>query len=149
MALQNDRRAFFTLLAASLTAAWAGLPAKAQSAEPAAIVRQIFEAYRADKIPNPPWSPAMSARMRRTELGADPILDAQDIDVKQYTVREISRRPDASEIEVRFVSFGRNMRSIFDFRLVDGKWVIGNYRILAGLDRPTDLRRDLKLPPLK
>ena len=127
-----------------------GRPARAASGpEPGAIVRQIFEAFRADKEPNPPWSPAIRARMKRSRMEADPILDAQDIDVKQFTVREISRKGDAAAVEVRFLSFGRNMRSVFDFRIVDGKWVIGNYRILAGTERPSDFRQSLGLPALR
>lgn len=121
----------------------------AQTEEPTALVRKIFEAYRADDIPVPPWSPAVRARMRNANLGADPILDAQDVDVKQFTLREISRTADAAAVEARFVSFGRSMHSIFDFRLVDGRWVIGNYRILSGAESPTDLRRALKMSPLK
>lgn len=138
----------------SLLAAIAFVPlscpgAFAQAEEPIAIVRKIFEAYRADKNPDPPWSPAVRARMRRADLGADPILDAQDTHVKQFTVREVSRNADAVAVEARFVSFSRSMHSIFDFRLVDGRWVIGNYRILSSAESPTDLRRALKMPPLK
>lgn len=120
-----------------------------QGPEPAAIVRQIFETYRADKIPSVPWSPAVRARMRSADLGADPILQAQDIEVKQFTVRQISRAHDRASVEVRFLSFDRNMRSIFDFRAVDGRWTIANYRILAGTEFPSDFRKSLKLPPLK
>ncbi len=138
----------------SVLAALAALPlisavAVAQAAEPAAIVREIFEAYRADKNPNPPWSPAVRARLSRADLGADPILDAQDIDVQRFTVREVSRDAEAAAVEARFVSFGRSMHSIFDFRVVNGRWVIGNYRILSGVEFPSDLRRTLKMPPLK
>ena len=149
MALQNDRRGFLTLLAAALTAAWAGQPAKAQSPEPAAIVRQIFEDYRADRIPKPPWSPAVAARLRRADLGADPILSAQDFEIKSFNVREISRAGDAAAVEVRFVNLGQSKHSVFDFRVVDGKWMIANYRFLSGNAFTSDLRRELKLPPLK
>jgi hypothetical protein len=121
----------------------------AQAGEPAGIVTKIFEAYLAGKIPDPPWSPAVRARMRRADLGADPILDAQDIDVKQFTLGEFRRTGDAAAVEVRFESFGRSMHSVFDFRFVDGRWVIANYQILSGAETPTDLRRALKMAPLK
>ena len=146
MKIELDRRWVLTALASAPLFCTSAL---AQTEEPVAIVRRIFEAYRADKIPDPPWSPAVRARMRRADLGADPILDAQDTDVKQFTLREISRSGDAAAVEARFVSFGRSMHSIFDFRLVDGRWVIGNYRILSGAESPSDLRRALKMPPLK
>jgi len=117
--------------------------------EPAAIVRQIFETYRADKIPKPPWSPAMAARLRRADLGADPILSAQDFDIKSFNVGQISRTSDAAAVEVRFVNLGQSKHSVFDFRIVDGKWVIANYRFLSANAPISDLRRELKLPPLK
>lgn len=140
-----NRRAF---LLAALTTPVLG-SAQAQSAEPAAIVRQIFETYSKDGIPRVPWSPAVAARMKRQDISADPILSAQDIDVKGFAVREVSRAADRAVVEVNFTSFNRKMRSQFDFRLVDGRWVIGNYRILSGVEfAPTDFRRELKMPPL-
>jgi hypothetical protein len=134
--------AFIGMMAASQAA-------QAQSGDPVAMVRQIFETYSKDGIPRVPWSPAVAARMRTADISADPILSAQDTDVKGYTVREVSRGADRAVVEANFTSFDRKMRSQFDFRLVDGKWVIGNYRILAGVEfAPTDFRRSLKMPPL-
>lgn len=179
MGLQNDRRMFLGLLAGALALPFpaaaqmrdlvqggrsgassgnsggaslgggAPAPQGATGPEPAAIVRQIFDSYRAGTEPSPPWSPAIRTRMRRTRIEADPILDAQDIEVKQFTVHQISRDHDRASVEVRFLSFGRNMRSVFDFRTVDGRWVIGNYRILAGSSSTSDIRQSLGLPPLK
>lgn len=141
-----SRRAFF-LGAPAL--AIAGPPAVlAQAGDPLAIVTGIFRQYQADKVPSVPWSPAMRNAMRRAEMGADPILNAQDIDVRSFNVRQISRSGDRAEIEARFLSFGRNMVSRFDFRLVDGNWTIANYRTLAGAKFRQDLRKTLQLPPL-
>ena len=139
------RRAFtLALLSAPLAAA-----ALAQSSDPSAIVRQIFETYAKDGIPRVPWSPAVAARMKRADITADPILQAQDTDVKGFAVKEVSRGTDRAVIEVNFTSFDRKMRSQFDFRLVDGKWAIANYRILAGVEFvPSDFRKSLKMPPL-
>lgn len=140
-----NRRLFVQgLLLAAFTGA-----AQAQADEPAAIVRRIFETYAKDGNPRIPWSPAVAARMKKANIEADPILSAQDTDVKGFTVREVSRGADRAVVEANFTSFNRKMRSQFDFRLVDGKWVIGNYRILAGVEfTPTDFRRSLKMPPL-
>lgn len=141
-----DRRTFF--LSAFATAALAH-SALAQTGDPVAMVRQIFETYAKGNQPRVPYSPAVQARMRASAQEADEILSAQDIDVKGFTVREVSRGADRAIVEANFVSFDRKMRSQFDFRVVDGKWVIGNYRILAGVEfAPTDLRRSLKMPPL-
>ncbi len=140
-----NRRLFVQgLLLAAFTGA-----AQAQADEPVAIVQRIFETYAKDGIPRVPWSPAVAARIKRERLEADPILEAQDTDVKGFAVREVSRGADRAVVEANFTSFNRKMRSQFDFRLVDGKWVIGNYRILAGVEfTPTDFRRSLKMPPL-
>ncbi len=120
----------------------------AQSSDPVAIVQGIFRQYQADKVPSVPWSPAVRGAMRRNGMEADPILNAQDIDVRSFNVRQISRGSDRAEIEARFVSFGRNMVGRFDFRLVDGQWTVANYRALAGAETGQDLRRALKLPRL-
>jgi hypothetical protein len=139
------RRAFLTTLAAVA----AGRSALAQPADPVGIVRGIFEAYRKNGNPRVPYSPAVQARMKRRPPEADPILDAQDTDVTEYTLRETSRGADRSVVDVRFVSFGRRIHAQFDFRLVDGKWVVANYRILSGTEGgPSDLRRSLGMPPL-
>lgn len=137
------------LLAAFIVMVAAPQAAQAQSGDPVAMVRQIFETYSKDGIPRVPWSPAIAARMRTADISADPILNAQDTDVKGFTVREVSRGADRAVVEANFTSFDRKMRSQFDFRVVDGKWLIANYRILAGVEfAPHDLRKTLKLAPL-
>lgn len=128
----------------------AGLaPAAAQSGDPAAIVRAIFTAYEKDAIPKPPYTPAVVARMKRKEIDADIILDAQDIDVKNVQVALLSRDGDKAVVDAKFDSFNRKMHVRFDLRVVDGKWMIANLRRLAGgEDVPFDLREWLRLPPL-
>lgn len=123
--------------------------ARAQSGDPVAIARQIFETYSKGNQPRVPYTPAVQARLKASRQEADEILSAQDIDVKGFTIREVSRGPDRAVVEANFVSFDRKMRSQFDFRVVDGAWRIANYRILAGVEfAPTDLRRSLKMAPL-
>jgi hypothetical protein len=137
------------LLAAFIGMMAAAQTAQAQSGDPVAMVRQIFETYSKGNQPRVPYTPAVQARLRASAQEADEILSAQDIDVKGFTVREVSRGPDRAVVEANFVSFDRKMRSQFDFRVVDGKWLIANYRILAGVEfAPHDLRKTLKLAPL-
>lgn len=174
MGLYKDRRMFLGLMAGALALP---LPAAAQmrdlvqggrsgsssnslggarpaarpasGPEPAAIVRQIFETYQRNGIPRVPYTPAMQKRLRAGPNEADEILSAQDTDVRSFNVREISRGADRAVVEVIFLSFGRKMCSQFDFRVVDGQWMVANYRILAGVEFPPhDLRKRLKLPPL-
>lgn len=147
MSFVLGRRAL--MMALMLSPLSAGTPF-AQSPEPVAIVRQIFETYSKDGIPRVPWSPAVAARLKKADITADPILEAQDSDVKGFVVKEVSRGADRALIEVNFNSFDRKMRSQFDFRVVDGKWMVANYRILAGVEfTPHDLRKTLKMPPLQ
>ena len=138
------------LLLAMLSLSALPQAASAQTGDPVAMVRVIFETYAKDGNPRVPWSPAVAARMKRADITADPILSAQDTDVKGFVVKEVSRGADRAVVEVSFTSFDRKMRSQFDFRLVEGKWMVGNYRILAGVEFvPTDFRKSLKLPPLQ
>lgn len=136
LALQAARGLAVVFMVFAGLLSWLAGPSHAQSGDPLAIVRGIFRSYQANRIPSVPWSPAVSNAMRRAELGADPILDAQDTDVRSFSLRQVARGPGHAEIEARFLSFGRNMVSRFDFRLVDGRWTVANYRILAGTEFP-------------
>lgn len=141
-----DRRAFIAGI--MLIPIFASGISYGQSQDPAAVVQAIFRQYQADKVPVIPWSPAVRNAMRKTRIEADPILNAQDIDVKSYSVRQIAHKQGRAEIEARFLSFGRNMVSRFDFRTINGSWVIANYRILSGTEFASDFRNTLKLQPL-
>ncbi len=141
-----DRRRLLALFAAFPFAPTQA--ARAQSGDPAAIVRAIFAEYAADREPKPPYSPAIAGRMRRKEMSADVLLDAQDIDVKNAVITPVSQEGEKAVIDSRFDSFGRKMHLRFDFRVVDGKWMIANVRRLAGGTDPFDMRVWLKLPPL-
>jgi hypothetical protein len=118
--------------------------APAPQGDPVAMVRAIMAAYAADKPPAPPYSPAVANRLKTAQLDADFILDAQDVEVKNVTVTGLSAGADRAEVEARFLSFDRPRQVKFDFRVVDGRWMIANVRDQAGFD----LRRTLKLPPL-
>ncbi len=124
--------------------------AYAQAGDPVAITAQIFNDYQRDKVPSVPYTPAIRARMRTSDVGreADIILQAQDTEVKNYTVQPVSLGPDKAVVDARFLSFDRRMHVRFDFRMVDGKWMIANFRHIAGVEHKTDLRRELKMPPL-
>ncbi len=112
------------------------------------MVRQIFETYSKATSRACPILPRTGA-IEGERARADEILSAQDIDVKGYTVREVSRGPDRAVVEANFVSFDRKMRSQFDFSCRRRQGLIANYRILAGVEfAPHDLRKTLKLAPL-
>jgi hypothetical protein len=130
-----------TLVAPAAT--WAQSPAA--QGDPVALVREIMAAYTADKPNDPPYSPAIANRLKTAEIDADFILDAQDIDVKNVTVTGLSAAADRAEVEARFLSFGKPRQVKFDFRVVDGRWMIANVRDQKGFD----LRRKLKLPALQ
>ena len=140
-----DRRTLIVAFGAIVTAkgvAWAQGPAT--QGDPVALIRAVMADYSADKSPKPPYSPAVANRLRTAEIDADFILDAQDIDIKNVTVTGLAAANDRAEVEARFLSFGTPRQVKFDFRLVDGRWMIANVRDQKGFD----LRRMLKLPPL-
>lgn len=140
-----DRRTLIAAIATTLVApgaTWAQSPAV--QGDPIALVREIMAAYTADKPHDPPYTPAVANRLRRAEIGADFILDAQDVDVKNVTVTGLSAAADRAEVEARFLSFDQPRQVKFDFRVVDGRWMIANVRDQKGFD----LRRMLRLPPL-
>ncbi len=147
MPLSPTRRA---LVLGLLSAPFASLAAHAQAGDPVAITAQIFNDYQRDKVPSIPYTPAIRARMRMSSVGkeADIILQAQDTEVKNYTVQPVSLGADKAVVDARFLSFDRRMHVRFDFRMVDGKWLVANFRHIAGVEHKTDLRRELKMQPL-
>jgi hypothetical protein len=139
-----DRRRLIAGFGAIVAAqgAWAQVPAP--KGDPVAIIRAVMADYIADKPPEPPYSPAVANRLKSARIDADFILDAQDVDVKNPTVTGLSAAADRAEVEARFTSFDQPRQVKFDFRVVDGRWMIANVRDQKGFD----LRRMLKLAPL-
>lgn len=123
--------------------------ARAQSpaaqGDPVALVRELMADYAADNTQDLPYTPAITIRLRRAQLDVDCILDAQDVDVKNVTVAGVSAAADRAEVEARFLSFDRPRQVRFDFRVIDGRWMIANVRDQKGCD----LRRMLRLPTLQ
>jgi hypothetical protein len=140
-----DRRTLIVAFGAMIAAP--GLT-RAQSpaaqGDPVALIRAVMADYAADKSPEPPYSPAVANRLRTAQIDSDFILDAQDVEIKNVTVTGLAASGDRAEVEARFLSFGKPRQVKFDFRLVDGRWMIANVRDQKGFD----LRRRLKLPPL-
>jgi hypothetical protein len=138
-----DRRTLIIAFGA-FAAAHGVARAQTPQGDPVAIIRTVMADYAADKIPEPPYSPAIANRLARANLESDFILDAQDVDIKNVTVTGLSAGADRAEVEARFLSFDQPRQVTFDFRVVDGRWMIANVRDQKGFD----LRRKLKLPPL-
>ena len=140
-----DRRTLIAAIGITLVAqgaAWAQSPVA--QGDPVALVRELMADYAADNTQDLPYTPAITNRLRRAQLDVDCILDAQDVDVKNVTVAGLSTVADRAEVEARFLSFDRPRQVRFDFRVIDGRWMIANVRDQKGCD----LRRLLGLPPL-
>ncbi len=139
-----DRRTLMIAVGAMVAtqgAAWAQAP----QGDPVAMIRALMADYVAEKLDiTPPYSPAIANRLKTAQLDADFILDAQDVSVKNVTVNGLSIGADRAEVEARFLSFDKPRQVRFDFRVVDGRWMIANVRDQKGFD----LRRKLKLAPL-
>jgi hypothetical protein len=138
-----DRRTLMVAFGA-MVAAQGAVWAQAAQGDPVALIRAVMADYAADRTPAPPYSPAVANRLRTAQIDADFILDAQDVDIKDVTVTGLSSAADRAEVEARFLSFGKPRQVKFDFRVVDGRWMIVNVRDQKGYD----LRRTLRLPPL-
>ncbi|MGL4437856.1 MAG: hypothetical protein ACRCUE_01150 [Bosea sp. (in: a-proteobacteria)] len=140
-----DRRTLILALGASVAATqatWAQTPAV--QGDPVAMIRAIMAGYVADKATDAPYTPAVANRLKTAELGYDVILDAQDFQVTKVQVAGLSAAADRAEVEARFENMGEPRQVKFDFRVVDGRWMIANVRDQKGFD----LRRTLKLAPL-
>jgi hypothetical protein len=139
-----DRRTLILALGATLVATG---PTRAQNPGahiPVALIQSLMASYVGDNPTAPPYTPAVTNRLRTAELDEDFIVGGQDIDVKNVNVTEIGTGEDWAEVEARFLSFGKPRKVWFDFRVIDFRWMIANVRDQNGFD----LRRRLKLQPL-
>lgn len=144
--MRIDRRRLSLGAAAAFSATAVLAPAGARADdEPMLTIRRILDAYQADRVPRPLYTPAVRLRLRRANLGADFIVDGQDFEVKGVSVREVSRTGDKAEVEARFTNFGVAREVRFDLWLVEGDWMIANVRDQKGFD----LRKTLRMPALE
>lgn len=94
-----------------------------------ALVDKYFSKATADII----WKDAVDAKGEVGALGADPLFNAQDTDIKNFKIGAGEIKGDKAEVPVTFDNFGKKQK--FNYALVkeNGNWKIEDIKYDGGL----------------
>lgn len=87
-----------------------------------ARVDKYFDKTLADLI----WKDAVESKGEVGALGADPLYNAQDSDIKKFAVRTVSQSDDRAEVAATFENFGQKQRIVYRLVAVGADWRIAD-----------------------
>jgi hypothetical protein len=85
-----------------------------------ARVDRYFEKKLADLI----WKDAVESQGEVGALGADPLYNAQDVEIKNFSVRTVSQSDGRAEVAATFENFGQKQRIVYRLVAVGADWKI-------------------------
>ena len=85
-----------------------------------ARVDKYFEKKLADLI----WKDAVESKGEVGALGADPLYNAQDMEIKNFTVSTVSQSDGKAEVAATFENFGKKQRIVYRLVAVGADWKI-------------------------
>jgi len=87
-----------------------------------ARVDKYFEKSLADLI----WKDAVESGGEVGALGADPLYDAQDTEIKNFAVRAVNQSDGKAEVAAAFENFGKKQRIVYRLVAVGPDWKIAD-----------------------
>ena len=93
-----------------------------------ALVDRYFERGTADLI----WKDAVGSKGEVGALDADPLYDAQDTDIKNFSVGQPKYEDGRAEVTVSFENFGEKQKIVFLLVSKDGTWKISDIKYSDG-----------------
>lgn len=112
--------------------------------EDRARVDKFFEKRTADLI----WKDAVEVNGEVGALGADPLYDAQDTDIKNLAIGQARLQNGRAEVPVTFENFGKKQNLTFTLVAADGAWKIsdirypGSYSLLKMLEDEASVKSE-------
>jgi hypothetical protein len=88
--------------------------------EDRARVDRYFDKTLADLI----WKDAVESKGEVGALGADPLYNAQDTEIKNFSVRTVSQSDGKAEVAAVFENFGEKQRIVYRLVAVGADWKI-------------------------
>ena len=85
-----------------------------------ARVDKYFDKTLADLI----WKDAVESKGEVGALGADPLYNAQDTEIKNFAVRTASQTEGKAEVVATFENFGEKQRIVYRLSAVGADWKI-------------------------
>ena len=95
-----------------------------------ALLDEFFEKNLANLI----WKDAVTSKGEVGALGADPLYNAQDTDIKNFVIHKPAYREGKAEVVVSFENFGEKQRIVFELVSQKTGWRIANINYGEGSD---------------
>ena len=92
------------------------------------LVRKYFSEHLAQLI----WKDAVSAKGEVGALDSDPLYDAQDVDIKKFSLRKSKTGKDAAEVIASFENMGSKTEITYSLVLTKTGWKISNIKYADG-----------------
>ena len=93
-----------------------------------ALVERYFDKSTADLI----WKDAVGSKGEVGALDADPLYDAQDTEIKKFSVGQPKYEDGRAEVTVSFENFGEKQKILFLLVSKDGTWKISDIKYSDG-----------------
>lgn len=94
--------------------------------------RSLVDKYFSEKLADMIWNDAITSGSEVGALGADPLYDAQDTDIKNFKVGASDIKGKSATVPVTFENFGEKQIIIFEFIQEKGAWKINNIKYSEG-----------------
>lgn len=95
-----------------------------------ALLDEFFESHLASLI----WKDAVTSKGEVGALGADPLYNAQDTDIKNFIISKPTYHQGKAEVVVSFENFGEKQRIVFELVSQQTGWKIANIKYGGGSD---------------
>lgn len=87
-----------------------------------ALVDRYFDKSLADLI----WKDAVESEGEVGALGADPLYNAQETEIKNFAVRAVRQEGDTAEVAVTFENLGEKQRIVYRLIRAGANWKIAD-----------------------
>jgi hypothetical protein len=88
--------------------------------------RALLDKYFAPELAKLIWQDAQSSRGEVGALDGDPLFNAQDMEIKNFSVQEAVGGPRSVVVPVSFENFGQKHEIKFQLFSAGGRWRIAN-----------------------
>ena len=94
--------------------------------------RSLIDKYFSEKLADMIWNDAVTSGSEVGALGADPLYNAQDTDIKNFKVGAGDIKGKSATIPVTFTNFGEKQIVVFELIQEKGAWKIDNIKYSEG-----------------
>jgi uncharacterized protein DUF3828 len=93
-----------------------------------ALVNHYFSKELADLI----WKDTIDSKGEVGTLGADPLYDAQDTEIKEFVIHKAKTEEEKTTVLVSFLNFDKKQRLTYHFVQQGGAWKISDIHYSSG-----------------